>query len=151
MVPFVWVEDVGVNAIIDADDYLEMRTNLDTVKDMSCPAHDAGALIAENVGADIGEDVGENIGEDTGENIGEDTGEDTGEDVGADTGVNSGEDTSENVSADTGEDVGEDIGEDIGAQSSAQGDQTSDWGGECATHRGAHKAHVNTVHDSDHL
>ena len=119
MMPFVWVQDVGVGAIIDAADFLEMRTNLDIVDAAACAVDNAGANVGEDVGHDNGDDFNENVGEDIGENVGEDTGE--------------------NVGANTGEDVGENVG--------AQVDQTLNNLPECSSDKGPHVVNENTGED----
>jgi len=138
---FIWVEGIAVGDSIDAADYNEVKTNVDTLyTDLGknypgCVgpgwvimpvAADDGILTSQSTelrnridwiednkcGAD---QVAHNLPVDAGENVGVN--------VGADSGANTGEDVGENVGANAGANPGENVGEDVGANSGAFTDE----------------------------
>ncbi len=62
--PFVWVQNIAVDALIDSADLVEIRTNVDWVEDNKCAAHDTGYNVTNHVPVDNGDDLPVNVGDD---------------------------------------------------------------------------------------
>jgi len=141
---FIWVEDISVGALIEAADWNEVMTNIESLytalgKDYpGCSG--PGWVTFPVTGASLPEEEGDEIlsahpvelrtridyladnlcgadyvDHDVDENVGANTGEDFGEDVGAHSGEDTSEDSGDYVSAQEGEDTSEDVGADSGA------------------------------------
>jgi len=90
--PFVWVQNIAVDALIDSADLAEIRTNVDWVEDNKCAAHDTGHDLTNHGPVDNGDDAPVNVGEDGTYDSGDNDGYDGTKNAGA----NSGEDGSYN-------------------------------------------------------
>lgn len=106
--PFVWIENIAVDALIESADLQEIRDNVDWVEDNKCAADDGTVNATHNETVQNNEDVGYDLTDRGTVQSGDDSGYDGNDNGTYKSGFDTGYDSYHYVGVDYSDEVGHD-------------------------------------------